>query len=57
MDVNSVVQKGRGIVGGRSRPAEYSRGTTPHAVMNDSSAPDGWLSSRKNARTFSAMRA
>src|SRR5262245_4351300 len=57
IDVKSVVQKGSGIAGGRSRPAEYSRGTTPHAWTKDSRAPaEGCMSSSTNASTFSATR-
>ena len=58
IDVISVDQKGSGMSGAMSWPVEYSRGTTPQAVMNDWSArSDGCESSRRNASTLSAISA
>ena len=55
--MKSVLQNGSGIWGARSRPAEYSRGTTPQAWTNDWRAPEGWLNSSRKAATFRATRA
>ena len=57
IDVSSVDQKGRGMSGARSRPAEYSRGTTPHAVTKACRASGGRAISRKNASTLIATSA
>ena len=53
IEVTSVDQKGSGMCGARSRPVEYSRGTTPQAGMKDWSAfSEGCDSSRKKAATL-----
>jgi hypothetical protein len=58
IEVTRVDQKGSGMCGAMSCPVEYSRGTTPQAVMKDWRArSDGCESSRKNASTLSAMSA